>query len=155
MGAPVALLKQVSLFASLDDQELARLASRFRERRCDRGSPATSRGSAGVGFFVIAHGRAVVKVHGETVRQLGPGDYYGEISMIDGGRRSAQIIADTNLISYGVSRSEFRALVNQHPEIAWALLEAIVVKLREFQDRAAVAAPRAEGARRWRLLKRR
>jgi CRP/FNR family cyclic AMP-dependent transcriptional regulator len=150
MGAPLALLKRVSLFASLSDEELAELAQRFRERRCDRGSAATSKGSSGVGFFVIAEGQAIVNVHGDTVRRLGPGDYYGEISLVDGGRRTAQILADTNLLSYGISASEFRAFVKSHPDVAGALLESIVAKLREAQDRAAgVPAPR--GARRWRL----
>jgi CRP/FNR family transcriptional regulator, cyclic AMP receptor protein len=139
MGAPVALLKRVPLFTSLSDEELAELAQRFRERRCGRGSPATSKGSSGVGFFVIAEGRAVVNVHGETVRRLGPGDYYGEISLIDGGRRSAQIVAETNLVSYGIPTAEFRALVKRKPDVAWALLESIVARLRATQDRAAGA----------------
>lgn len=141
MDAPFKLLRKVRLFDSLGDDELAQLAQRFRERRCDRGSAATSEGSAGVGFFVIAEGHAVVKVHGEPVRRLGPGDFFGEVAMIDGGRRSAQIVAETNLVSYGIPVSEFRPFVKHHGDVAWALLETVVAKLRDTQDRA--ARPRA------------
>jgi CRP-like cAMP-binding protein len=139
MGAPLGLLKRVSLLASLTDGELAQLAERFRERRCDRGCPATSEGSGGVGFFVIAQGEATVRVHGEVVRRLGPGDHFGEVAVIDGGRRSAQIVADTNVLCYGLPAAEFRSLVKQHPQVAWALLETIVSRLRETQDRSARA----------------
>lgn len=134
------LLRKTRLFASLDDDELAQLAQRFQLRRCDRGSAATSEGSAGVGFFVIVEGTAVVKVHGEVMRRLGPGDFFGEVSAVDGGRRSASIIAETNLVSYGIPAAEFRKLVKAHGEVAWAVLEAIVAKLRDTQDRLARAA---------------
>jgi len=137
MGAPFELLRKVRLFDSLGDDELAQLAQRFRERRCDRGSAATSIGSAGIGFFVIAEGHAVVNVHGEAIRRLGPGDFFGEVAVIDGGRRSAQIVAETNMLSYGLPASEFRSFVKAHGELAWALVEAVVAKLRETQDRAA------------------
>jgi CRP/FNR family transcriptional regulator, cyclic AMP receptor protein len=136
MPAPVELLRKVPLFNSVTDAELAELAQRFRERRCDRGSAATSQGSAGIGFFVIGEGRAVVKLHGEPVRRLGPGDFFGDVAIIDGGRRSAQIVAETNMLAYGIPASEFRAFVKRHGEVAWALLEAVVARLRETQDRA-------------------
>src|SRR4051794_36789442 len=98
--APVALLRRVPFFGSLSDQELAQLSERFHERRYDRGSPVTSVGSSGVGFFVIAEGRATVRLHAEAIRRIGPGDHFGEIALIDGGRRSRQIVADTNMLCF-------------------------------------------------------
>jgi CRP-like cAMP-binding protein len=137
MSAPLQLLRKVRLFDSLRDDELAQLAQRFREKRCDRGSKATSLGSSGIGFFVIGEGHAVVKVHGDVVRRLGPGDFFGEVAVIDGGRRSAEIVAETNMLSYGLPSTEFRSFVKAHGEVGWVLLEAVVAKLRDTQDRAA------------------
>ena len=140
MGAPLQLLRKVRLFDSLSDDELVQLSQRFREKRCDRGSKATSLGSSGIGFFVIAEGHAIVKLYGEVVRRLGPGDFFGEVAAIDGGRRSAEIIAESNMLSYGLPSAEFSSFVKAHGEVGWALLETVVGKLRDTQDRAARAA---------------
>jgi CRP-like cAMP-binding protein len=146
MTPPASLLRHVSFLASLTDEQLDEVARRFRERRFGRGSAATSPRSTGVGFFVIAEGHATVRVHGQTVRQLGPGDHFGELAIIDRNGRSAEVLPTTNILAYGLSATEFRALVDQHPDVAWALLQTVVAKLRETEDRAArsATATRAE-----------
>src|SRR3954454_18395678 len=136
MGVPVDLLRRVTLLFGLADDELAALAARFRERIYDAGAPVTTRGGTGAGFFVIAEGEALVGTPDRPTARLGPRDFFGEIAVIDGGRRSADITAATNMRCWGISQREFRAFVKQHPEVAWALLEVLVARLRAAEAAA-------------------
>jgi CRP-like cAMP-binding protein len=144
MGVPVDLLRRVPLLEGLADDDLAQLATRFRERVYDAGAPVVSRGSSGAGFFVIAEGEATVGAVERPAARLGRHDFFGEVALIDGGRRSADITATTNMRCWGISQGEFRTFVKQHPEVAWALLEVLVARLRA----AEAAAPRRGPARR-------
>jgi CRP/FNR family transcriptional regulator, cyclic AMP receptor protein len=146
MGVPVDLLRRVPLLEGLADDDLAELATRFRERVYDAGAPVVSRGSSGVGFFVIAEGEASVGAVERPAARLRRHDFFGEVALIDGGRRSADITAVTNLRCWGISQRDFRAFVKQHPEVAWALLEVLVARLRAAEG-AAAGRPRAP--RRW------
>src|SRR3954449_13632823 len=146
MGVPVDLLRRVPLLSGLGDDELAALAARFRERIYDAGAPVTTRGSAGAGFFVIAEGEALVGATENPTARLRRHDFFGEVALIDGGRRSAAITAATNMRCWGISQREFRAFVKQHPEVAWALLEVLVARLRAVQGRPpGVRAPHGAG----------
>jgi CRP/FNR family transcriptional regulator, cyclic AMP receptor protein len=149
MAVPVDVLRRVPLLSGLQDEELAELGGRFRERVYDAGAPVVSRGSSGAGFFIIAEGEAVVGAPGRPVARLGRNDFFGEIALIDGGRRSADITAETNLRCWGIAQREFRVYVKQHPEVAWTLLEVLVKRLRAAEA-AAGGAGRAPRRRRWR-----
>src|SRR3954471_15766454 len=148
MGVPVDLLRRVPLLSGLADDELAALAARFRERTYDAGAPVTSRGGSGAGFFVIAEGEATVGAPGHPLARLRRHDFFGEVSLIDGGRRSADITAVTNMRCWGISQREFRAFVKQHPDVAWALLEVLVARLRAAE--AAASGRERPARRRWR-----
>jgi CRP/FNR family cyclic AMP-dependent transcriptional regulator len=145
MGAPPEVLRRVPLLAGLEDDELAALAARFTERTYDRGAPVTSRGSSGTGFFIVAEGEAVVAAGGRSVGRLRKHDFFGEVALIDGGRRSADITAETNMRCWGISQREFRAFVKRDPEVAWSLLEVLAARLRAAE---AAAAGRPAPARR-------
>ena len=129
-------LKAVPLFAGISDRELGRIAERMSERSIAQGESITAEGQSGVGFFVIEDGTATVSVGGETVRSLGPGDYFGEIALIDSGPRSATIVADSDLRCRGMSAWEFGPLVQEHPEMAWTLLQTLAARLREAEQRS-------------------
>ena len=133
MSAPVDVLRNVPLFADLDDQDLAGLANQMKERRFTEGRPMTSEGSGGAGFFVITDGNATVSVGGEAKATLGPGDYFGEIALIDEGTRTATITAATDVIAYGMTPWEFKPFVEDHPQVAWALLKTLAQRLRAAQ----------------------
>src|SRR5919199_2129032 len=122
MGAPTDVLRRVPLLKGLPEAELNELAARFRERAYDRGAPVVSRGSSGAGFFIIAEGEATVDKADKTFARLRKGDCFGEVALIDGGRRSADITATTNMRCWGISRKDFRAFVKSHPDVAWTLL---------------------------------
>jgi CRP-like cAMP-binding protein len=142
MGVPVDALRRVPLLSKLQDDELAELAARFRERVYDAGSPVVSRGSSGEGFFIIAEGEATVGAAGHPTGRLRRNDFFGEVSLIDGGRRSADITADTNMRCWGIGQREFRAFVRQHPDVAWTLLQVLVARLRAAEAAAATGGAR-------------
>ena len=102
-------------------------------RRYAEGSPMTSEGSGGAGFFVITEGNATVSVGGEVKSTLGPGDYFGEIALIDEGTRTASITAATDVTAYGMTSWEFKPFVEDHPQVAWALLKTLAQRLRAAQ----------------------
>ncbi len=107
----------------------------MRARVFPAGSTITSAGDGGIGFFVIEEGEASVTVGDRVVRTLGPGDHFGEIALIDGGARSAQITADGELRCFGMTAWNFRPFVRDHPELAWALLESLAARVREAESR--------------------
>ena len=130
-------LKSVPLFAGVRDKELSRLAKAMRESRFNEGEAITTEGRSGVGFFLIEHGNATVSLRGEIVRTLGPGDHFGEIALIDEGPRSATVTATTDLQCRGLASWEFKAFVQEHPEVAWPLLETLASRLRDAEERGA------------------
>src|SRR5687768_13048995 len=128
--APIEALRKVPLFAELEQRELEMLARQLHERRFPDGAEVTKEGAGGAGFFVIAEGNAEVSVRGEQRTTLGPGDYFGEIALIDEGMRSASITAATDLLCYGMTPWEFRPFVEEHPQVAWTLLTTLAKRLR-------------------------
>jgi len=131
MNDPVEALKQVPLFAGLGQRELEALARQMHERRFAEGTVVTREGDTGAGFFVIIEGNADVSVGGGHRSTLGPGDYFGEIALVDDGVRSASITAATDLLCYGLTPWEFRPFVEEHPQVAWTLLQTLARRLRE------------------------
>jgi CRP-like cAMP-binding protein len=129
-------LSKVPIFAGVKEKHLRKLAERMMERTFGEGDTITEQGKSGVGFFVIEEGDATVSIKGEIVRTLGPGDWFGEIALIDDGPRSATIVAGTDLRCRGMTAWEFRPFVQEHPEVAWPLLETLVARLREAEARA-------------------
>jgi CRP/FNR family transcriptional regulator, cyclic AMP receptor protein len=127
------LLKQVPLFADLDDRELEGIANSMKQRTFSSGQQIAVEGESGVGFFVIEDGEAKVTVHGDEVRRLGPGDYFGEIALISQGARTATVTADSDLKTYGMTFWDFRPLVEETPGIAWKLLQGAVKQYDQSQ----------------------
>jgi CRP/FNR family cyclic AMP-dependent transcriptional regulator len=135
-GPSVELLQGIPLFAQLEPRELERLSGSFKERTFSAGDSVASQGEGAAGFFVIESGEAVVRVHGDERGRLGPGDYFGDIAMIDQGDRTASIEAESELKCYGLTFWDFRPLVEGDPRIAWPLLQAMAKRLRSAEAQA-------------------
>jgi CRP-like cAMP-binding protein len=131
----IQLIRGVPLFKDADEKFLDRLASEFIERTYSPGEDITEEGEAGRTFVVIESGEATVKVHGEEVGKLGAGDSFGEMALIDKSARSATITAETEVHGYQLPVWSFRPLVESHPEMAWALLEALAERVRTAESR--------------------
>jgi len=131
MSRPAAdTLKKVPLFAGLDKRELEQIASSMRERRYKAGDTITQEGSGGAGFFVVAEGEAEVSIGGETKPwTVGPGEYFGEIALLNDSLRTATLTARTDMLCYGMTPWDFRPLVESNSTIAWKLLSAMAEKL--------------------------
>ena len=121
----VNLLKRVPIFEGLDNRELERIAASMKQRTFNAGDTVTTEGQGGVGFFVIEDGEAKVTIHGDERRRLGPGDYFGEVALLNESARTATITAESDLRCYGLTAWEFRPLVETHGSIAWKLLQAM------------------------------
>ena len=121
----VDLLKRVPIFSDLDGKELERIASSMKQRTFNAGDAVTTEGQSGIGFFVIEEGEAKVTVGGQERRRLGPGDYFGEVALLNESARTASITAESDLRCYGMTSWEFRPLVETHGSIAWKLLQAM------------------------------
>ena len=128
--ASADMLRNVPLFAGLDKKELEQIASSMRERRFKTGDTLTQEGSGGVGFFVVEEGEAEVMVGGEARGSIGPGDYFGEIALINESPRTATLTARTDMVCYGMTPWDFKPLVEGNSTIAWKLLTAMAEKLR-------------------------
>jgi CRP/FNR family transcriptional regulator, cyclic AMP receptor protein len=135
MTTPQEVLAKVPLFSMLSKRELAKLANNAHERTFPPGTVLTEQDEAGATFGVIVDGRASVSVHGRTARTLGPGDYFGEMALIDHSYRSATITAETELRCLLFTAWVFRPFALEHPETAWALLEMMVQRVRDAEAR--------------------
>lgn len=119
----------------LSKKDLDKLAREAHERTFPAGAALSQEGETGVTFGVIVEGRAAVSVHGRPVRTLGPGDCFGEMALIDHSYRSAQITAETELRCLLFVAWVFRPFALEHPESAWVLLEMMVKRVREAENR--------------------
>ena len=135
MSAPTELVQGIPLFADLSKKELQGVASSMKERTFNEGQTIASEGQSGIGFFVIAEGNARVTQGDQERGTLGPGDYFGEIALIDEGARTATVTAETDMTCYAMTFWEFRPIVETDARIAWKLVQALAHKLREADAR--------------------
>lgn len=123
-------LSRVPLFSGCSKKELGAIAAATKEVSRKSGSMLAREGESGVGFFLIANGTANVVVGGRSRRKIGPGDFFGEISLLDGGPRSASVVAATDVDMLGLTAWVFRGILEQHPTIAQKMLVDLAGRLR-------------------------
>jgi hypothetical protein len=123
---PLKLLRRIEIFAQLPEPVLERLAAAATVVSVPPMQPVVSQGEAGHRFYVIAEGRAAVEVDGAESRELGPGDFFGEIALLRDVPRTATVRALAPLRLYVLERDEFIAAVTGHaPSLAAA--ESVVM----------------------------
>jgi CRP/FNR family transcriptional regulator, cyclic AMP receptor protein len=125
-----ATLEQVPLLQELTKRDRQHLAQSLKERTFKSGQEVVVEGRTGVGFFIILEGKAAVTVGGQLVQVLGPGDYFGEMALLDGGARTATITADGELRCATMTSWAFKAFVIDNPKVAWAMLQTLAQRLR-------------------------
>jgi CRP/FNR family cyclic AMP-dependent transcriptional regulator len=136
----VDTLRRVPLFAQLGDDELARVAAAVRERPYPRNSVIVFEEDPGDALFVVAGGQVKVVLVGEDGREvilavLGPGDFFGELALIDDEPRSAHVIAMEDARLLVLRRDDFHRELEAHPRIALGLLRALSRRLRRADDK--------------------
>jgi CRP-like cAMP-binding protein len=123
-------LEQVPLLEELTKRDRQHLAHSMKERTFRSGQQIVVEGRTGVGFFIILEGKAAVTIGGELIQVLGPGDYFGEMALLDGGERTATITADGELRCATMTSWAFKAFVVDNPKVAWAMLQTLAQRVR-------------------------
>ena len=128
----VALLAEMPLFAGLSRRHLRRIAGLAEEVRFGESRTVVQKGSRGNAFYVIVEGKARVMAgySTRTLVRLGPGDFFGELALLDGGPRTASVVADTALTTIRIPRTEFRKMLRSEPDVVIKILEELSSRLR-------------------------
>ena len=128
------LLAAAPLLDGVDAAGLERIADRTVEVAFTDGHVIARQGEVGTGFFMIASGGARVVRDGGTIATLGPGDFFGELSVLDGRPRVAQVIADEPTVCLALASWDFEAVVREQPAVALGILRGLAGRLRELTE---------------------
>jgi CRP/FNR family cyclic AMP-dependent transcriptional regulator len=131
------LIAGVDLFADLSKRQLKRLLEASREVTHPPGKEIATEGLGAHAFHLVLAGAATVSKDGRELRTLGPGDYFGEISMIDGKPRSATVEAVEPMKVLAIPHQSFERVVDEDPGFARHLLKTLCARLREAEARSA------------------
>jgi len=126
----VHLLAAVPLFSDLSSRHLKRLADLAEEVRFNAGDPIVQEGQPGGTFYVILEGEAKVTRKGRKLNELYPGDFFGEVSLLDGGPRTATVTAETPIAAIRLFRKEFAKAIAADPEIALKIVAELASRIR-------------------------
>jgi CRP-like cAMP-binding protein len=130
----IALLAATRLFAGVDAEGLARIANRISELEVMAQRVIARQGEIGTGFFIIAAGSVRVIRDGATLAELGPGDFFGELSVLDGKPRNAQVVSTEPTTCLALASWDFEAVVRDQPSVALAILRELAGRLRELTE---------------------
>lgn len=123
-------LKDVPLFSGCNDKQLQFIATQVEELDFPPGRVLCEEGRSGGDFFVVLSGTAEVKRGGKALRTMGPGDFFGEISLVDGGPRTATVVASTPMHCLVLGPHQFQNVLHQNAEIAVQVLYEFARRLR-------------------------
>jgi CRP/FNR family transcriptional regulator, cyclic AMP receptor protein len=126
----IAQLAKVPLFSGCSHKELQTVARAVKDIKHKAGTVVAREGDPGVGLFIITDGSTDVTVGGKRLAKLGPGDFFGEIALLDGGPRTATVTAMTDIKLLGLTEWVFRGLMVEHPGIAVKTLQSMAGRLR-------------------------
>jgi CRP/FNR family cyclic AMP-dependent transcriptional regulator len=123
-------LGSIWLFSACSKRQLQILRRHFDEIKVVPGAVLCTEGEAGNWFFVIVSGIARVERNGKLVTKLGPGDYFGELALLDRKERSASVIAETDMVLLTMEVRHFHGVIEEMPGLAHRLMEALAARLR-------------------------
>jgi CRP/FNR family cyclic AMP-dependent transcriptional regulator len=132
----VPALERLPLFAGFDRKELTRLAERFDEQTFLPEHGVLTEGMTGMEFFIILDGTAEVIHDGTVIATLNPGDFFGEVAVLDGGPRTASVRALDRLRTLGLPNGTFRQLLLDYPLMAVNLLPQVIRRFRAVMTTA-------------------
>jgi CRP-like cAMP-binding protein len=121
-----AELASLPLFADLDSASCDELAAWFDIEEHDAGARLTREGSAGYAFYVLRDGTASVAQGDQELRKLGPGDFFGELSIVGDGHRTATVTATSPVVLWCMFGTRFRSLEMKYPDLATRIKSAYV-----------------------------
>ena len=128
---PRDALAAIPLFAHLSSRQLRRIASSTNEDAYEAGDVIINEGGRSQSMFVILEGNASVVRDGQTLAQRSPGEFFGELSMIDQRPRAASVVADTPMRCLVLKHEVLRDVAMSDPQVAWSLLKTLASRLRD------------------------
>ena len=134
-GSAADSLRKVDLFAGLSKRALDKVASKARAVEHPAAKEIATQGQSGIGFHLLLTGTADVLVNGTVARHMVAGDYFGEISLIDGKPRSATVVTTSAATTLSLVAWDFTPLLDEEPELTKALLLATCKRLRDAEAR--------------------
>jgi CRP-like cAMP-binding protein len=128
------LLAHAPLLDGVDAEGIAMIAQRVVEVEFPTDHVIARQGEVGTGFFMVASGGVRVVRDGETIATLGPGDFFGELSVLDGQPRTAQVIATEPTVCLALASWDFEAVVREEPAVALAIMRGLAGRLRRLTE---------------------
>jgi CRP-like cAMP-binding protein len=136
----IAFLRDVWLFEGCSTQELRSIARITTPVSVHAARTLAREGEPGREFGVIIEGEATVTIAGATIGTIGPGSFYGELALLDGGRRSATVTARTPMLLLVLDRYEFDALIDRSiPSVSRRMLTVLAQRLRRADEQTTLA----------------
>jgi CRP/FNR family transcriptional regulator, cyclic AMP receptor protein len=120
----------IPLFSTCNTKELREIARLGTESTIAAGQTITTEDTVGKELVIILEGSATCRVHGRKLAHFGPGDFFGEMSLLDKGPRSATVTADTDMGLLVLDGREFHRLIQTSPTVAWKILQVMAGRLR-------------------------
>ncbi len=130
----IDVLRGVTLFRDLDRAHLKRIASLADMTDVEAGRHLVHRGARGLEFFVIVDGVATVSIDGHELATLRNGDFFGEMSILENGPRTADVIAQSDMRLLVLDRRSFASLLDQEPVVGGRILRAVSKRLGELES---------------------
>jgi CRP-like cAMP-binding protein len=124
------MLENIPLFRGLEKEELKAIANSSKEMVFRAGETIVKEGDAGLGFYLITEGKALVKHNGKTLAKLGRGSFFGEMSLLDDQPRSADVLAEEPTTCRVLLRWNFWSAVSKNQKIPRAMLQEMARRLR-------------------------
>ena len=134
MDKKLELLSRVPLFSGLGKRGLAQVAKLADEIDLPAGKQLLHQGDHPHEFFLIVDGSVRIEIDGAQINTLGPGEFLGEIALLDGGQRSATATAETPVSLLILGQREFNTLLNDYPDIRTSVLTALAQRVRRLEN---------------------
>ena len=130
----IDLLKAVPIFSSCSHNELRAVAQLGSRVDVEEGAVLTKRGEFGREFFLVLEGEAVCRVGQREVRRFGPGEFFGEMALLYGGVRTADVVATSEMRLLNLDAREFRTMLGTAPEIGIKMLANLAERLSDASE---------------------
>ena len=130
----VEQLRNVYIFNEVSPKHLEKIAAQGKVVHHEPGHQIMTEGRSALGFHLLLEGEAEIIVHGEVRKTVGPGNYVGEIAVIDGKPRSATVRAATDVKAWAISDTAFKTLLEKEPGLALAVLRGLCTRIREAEQ---------------------
>ena len=130
------VLAEVPLFSNLSARQVRSLSKLAKIQRLAAFTQIVRKGESADAFFLILDGAAIVRPPGKRIVKLGPGDFFGELALLDDSPRSATVEAQDEILVARIGRRDFARLLDKEPKVAVALLRTLAGRLRASEASA-------------------